>query len=269
VSTRGVLYILIGKRPLYVNAVRRAATSLKRVMPDLPIALVSDGEIDGPFDHRIRIAESDPAKIAPGDFPCRAKVIGMKQTPFEHTIYLDADTSVLADLGEVFELLDGFDAALAHAQGRVAHHFDDVPEAFPEFNCGVIAYRNTPFVQSFLDEWLREYDVLAPLHPWNQDQPSFRRLAYRTPGLRIATLTSEFNRKFDTAGYVKGQVRVLHGWPLEGGYGRVEEAVAVAGAENPWVFAGGRVFDHSGKQIADFLGRWYRLRTLRHRLMSR
>lgn len=267
-SSRGVLYIVIGKRPLYVNAVRRSATSLKRVMPDIPIALVSDGEIDGPFDHRIPIAETDPAKIAPGDFPCRAKIIGMKQTPFEQTLYLDADTSVLADLGEVFELLDGFDAALAHGQGRVAHAFDEIPEAFPEFNCGVIAYRNTPFVQSFLDDWLREYDALAPEHPWNQDQPSFRRLAYRTAGLRIATLTSEFNRKFDTAGYVKGRVRVLHGWPNEG-FEKIAQAMAVAGAENPWVFAGGHIYDQSGKRIASFLPRWHRLRALRRRLASR
>jgi hypothetical protein len=194
----------------------------------------------------------------------------MKQTPFEHTLYLDADTFVLAGLGEVFELLDGFDAALTHAQGRVAFALDDVPGSFPEFNCGVIAYRNNPPVRSFLDEWLREYDALAPQHPWNQDQPSFRRVAYRTSGLRIATLTPEFNRKFDTAGYVKGPVRVLHGWPpLDGGYAKVAAAMAAGGVDNPRVFAGGRVYDRAGRRVADFLPRWHRLRALRRRVVPR
>lgn len=267
---RGVLYIVVGDRDLYVNAVVRSATSLKRVMPDMPTAVVTDGTIDGPFDHHITIRETDPVKIAPAAVPCRAKIIGMQQTPFEQTLYLDADTCVLADLGEVFELLGGFDVALAHAQGRVAISLDDVPASFPEFNCGVIAYRSTPFVQSFLDDWLRAYDDLAPLRPRTQDQPSFRRVAYRTSGLRIATLPSEFNRRFDTAGYLKGPIRLLHGWPpYEGGYERVAEAMTRGEADSPRVFAGGRVYNRAGKQIADFLPRWRRLRALGRRLVPR
>ena len=265
-STRGALYIVVGKRALYLDAVRRSAASLKRAMPDLPIAIVSDGPIDGPFDHQIQIAESDPAKIDPGAVPCRSKIIGMKQSPFEQTLYIDADTLVLRDLGEVFELLDGFDLALAHAQGRVSFEFEDVPASFPEFNCGIIAYRSTPPVESFLDDWLREYDDLIPRRPKTQDQPSFRRVAYRSAGLRIATLTSEFNRKFDTAGYIKGPVRILHGWPNAGGFEKVAEAMAAGGPDIPKVFTGGRVYDRSGRQVGSFLEPGHRLRALRRRL---
>ena len=269
-SSRGVLYIVVGDRPLFKNGAARSAASLKRVMPDMPIALVSETEIDGPFDHHIPIAETDPAKIAPGAVPCRAKIIGMKQTPFEQTLYIDADTTVLADMGEVFELLDGFDMALAQAQGRVSFDFDEVPASFPEFNCGVIAYRSTPAVDSFLDDWLVEYDALIPQRPKTQDQPSFRRVTYRTPGLRIATLTSEFNRKFDTAGYVKGPIRLLHGW-LRRRRLRRESRRRWRREEStiPAVFAGGRVYDRTGKQVANFLPRWHRLRALRRRLVAR
>lgn len=269
-ADRGILYIVVGNRDLYVNAVIRSAASVKQMMPDVPIAIVTNGSIHGPFDQHIPIAETDPSKIAPGAVPCRSKIIGMQQTPFEHTLYLDADTYALADLGEVFELLGGFDMALAHAQGRVSISLDEVPASFPEFNCGVIAYRRTPIVQSFLDDWLREYDELLPRRPPTQDQPSFRRVAYRTPGLRIATLPPEFNRRFDTAGYVKGSIRLLHGWPPhEGGYERVAEAMTLGGADNPTVFAGGRVYNRAGKQIADFLPRWRRLRALGRRLVPR
>lgn len=267
-SSRGALYIVVGDRPLYLDAVGRSAASLKRAMPNLPIALVAEKTIDGPFDQFIPIAETDPAKIAPGIAPCRSKIIGMKQTPFEQTLYIDADTVVLADLGEVFELLDSFDLALAHAQGRVSFPFEDVPGSFPEFNCGIIAYRRTPLVESFLDDWLLEYDELLPSRPKTQDQPSFRRVAYRTSELRIATLPSEFNRKFDTAGYVKGPIRILHGWPNEGGFERVAEAMA-AGSDEAVVFAGGRVYDRRGKQVANFLPRWHRLRALRRRVVPR
>jgi hypothetical protein len=241
----GVLYVVIGDRDQYATAAARSATSLKRVMPDVSIAIVTNRTVDGPFDHHIRIDETDGF---------RAKIRGMGKTPFERTVFLDADTFVLADISDAFELLGGFDMALVQAPIRVSLPLDDVPASFPEFNTGVVAYRNTPLVQSVLDDWLREYDDLLPRKPLTWDQPSFRRVAYRTAGLRIATLPSEFNRRFDFAGYFKGPIRVLHGWPLQkDGYGRIVDALGTWSPDAPMVFAGGRVFDSNGEQVADFL----------------
>jgi len=256
VANRGVLYVVVGSNEIYANAVVRSAISLRRVMPEIAVAIASDQRIDGPFDEHISIEETDGF---------RAKILGMQQTPFQQTVFLDADTFVLAGIGDVFDLLDGHDIALAHAQGRVSLVLDDVPASFPEFNTGVIAFRNTPPVQSALDEWLAEYGAMLP-RPKTQDQPSLRRVLYRRTDLRVVTLTSEFNRRFDVPGYFYGQVRVLHGWPRhEITYEMIAEAMSGGQPDNPMAFAGGRVFDRSGEQVADFLPPYARARRIARR----
>jgi len=260
VANRGVLYVVVGSNDIYAKAVVRSAISLRRVMPDLPIAIASDRMIDGPFDRHISIEETDGF---------RAKIVGMMQTPFEQTVFLDADTFVLADIGDVFELLDRYDMALVHEPSRVSLVLDDVPASFPEFNSGVIAYRSTPLVQSALADWLREYGEIRP-RPKTQDQPSLRRVLYRTTELRIATLTSEFNRRIDTAGYFHGQIRVLHGWPrTDITFERIAAAMSAGSPDSPRAYAGGRVFDHKGRQIGDFLPPWHRIRSVARRILPR
>jgi hypothetical protein len=261
VANRGVLYVVVGGRELYTGAVIRSATSLRRVMPDVSIAVASDTTIDGPFDQHIAIQETDGF---------RAKILGMRQTPFEQTVFLDADTFVLADIGDVFELLERYDMALVHAQGRISLALDDVPACFPEFNTGVIAYRSTPLVQSALDDWLLQYGEMLPRRPKTQDQPSLRRVLYRTTDLRIATLTSEFNRRFDVPGCFHGQVRVLHGWPRHGiTFERIADALSAGLPDSPMAFAGGRVFDRTGRQVADFLPPLHGVRSALRRFVRR
>lgn len=251
---------MVGSRDIYANAAVRSAISLRRVMPDLAIAIASDRTIDGPFDHHISIEETDGF---------RAKIIGMQHTPFEQTVFLDADTFVLADIGDVFELLDRYDMALVHEPSRISRVLDEVPASFPEFNSGVIAYRSTPLVESALADWLREYGEIRP-RPRTQDQPSLRRVIYRTTELRVATMPSEFNRRIDAAGYLYGPIRVLHGWPRPKiTFERVAEAMSVGAPDSPRAYAGGRVFDRNGKQIADFLPPWYRLRRVARRVLRR
>lgn len=84
----GALYTLIGDRDVYVEAAARSARSLRRAMPDLPIAIATDRRtLDGPFDHYIQLREPDGF---------RAKILGLRQTPFEETVMLDVDTYILA-----------------------------------------------------------------------------------------------------------------------------------------------------------------------------
>lgn len=261
VLDRGALYVVAGAAwsdgDVYVDAATRSALSLRRVMPNLPIALFADRTVDGPFDRVIRCNERDGY---------RAKIVAAKASPFERTLLLDVDTYVLADLADLFRLLDQFDMALAHAPVRVSTPLADVPSAFPEFNTGVIAFRNSNVVRTLLDGWLREYDHLIVDDPPTRDQPSFRRIAYRTPALRIATLTPEYNQRFKMAGYFNQPVRLLHGWPDawagEADYLATAEAMTKPSAtvDRLAVFAGRRVYDRTGRQVAKFHAPWNRLR---------
>jgi hypothetical protein len=240
VTSRGVLYIAIGER--YANAAVTSAQSVRRAMPNLAIAVASNAVVDGPFDHQITVSEADGY---------RAKIVGMAQTPFERTLMLDVDTYVIADIGELFELLDRFDMALAHAPRRFVMRFAEVPAAFAEFNTGVICYRRTPAVSSLFDDWLAEFDAIG-----ERDQAPFRRVAYRAPEIRIATLTPEYNQRFLMAGFFGQPTKILHGWASESGYRKAAKLMdaAVAGP-GMGVFAGHRVYDRHGRRYGNLPGR--------------
>jgi hypothetical protein len=241
---RGFLYIATGAR--YVEAAAHSASSLRAAMPECKIALVTDGDAPAIFDFVFPVSPEDGY---------RAKILGMINSPFDHTIMLDVDTYVARDLSEVFVLLERFDMALVHAPNRVTLPLDDVPASYPEFNTGVIAYRGNAVTDRVLRAWLVEYDRLQERKPPSKDQPSFRRVAYHDPDLRMVTLTPEFNQRFTMAGYFNQPVRVLHGWATPETY--VQAAEAMNAQAGQWaaraVFINGRLFDSEGRQVAEWL----------------
>jgi len=181
-AASGVLFVATGAG--YRHLAGRAADSIRRASPDLPIDLHTDVAIEpGPFD-RVEVI-ADPW--------FRSRIDAMGRTRFERTLHLDADVFAVADIRDVFRLLDRFDIALAHDQARNSPAANAVwrealPAAFPQFNGGVIAYRRTPEVLAFLRLWadtLRETGM-------KKDQPALRELLWLSD-LRIATLPPEYN----------------------------------------------------------------------------
>ena len=163
---QGVLYISTSEP--YVEECVNSALSVKKHMPDISTALISD--VRPPNNVFTHYSPIDDPKFG---FYDRVKLI--KNTPFDRTLFLDSDTYVCGDLSEVFDLLEEFDIAVAHAPVRRAinkflekrdgtqvdsHTLDimSIPLSFPELNCGVIAFRKTPEVIRFFDDWLALYE---------------------------------------------------------------------------------------------------------------
>src|SRR5262249_37484843 len=129
----GVLYIARGDK--YVDAAVESARSVRRGTR-VPIAIATDN--DAPA-----LAECDHALPLTETGGYRAKILGMIASPFDRTLMLDVDTYAAADLSELFEVLDNFDVAAAHAPNRVVLPLDDIPDSFPELNTGVISLRRS------------------------------------------------------------------------------------------------------------------------------
>jgi hypothetical protein len=238
----GALYAAIGAEE-YTQEAERSAASLRSVSPSVAIALATDSEAAPPvFDQLVPIEERDGF---------RAKIVALRRSPFERTIFLDSDTRVVGELSPLFELLERFDVAAAHAPNRVTLALDGIPESFPELNTGVIALRRSEATDALLDRWLAEYDRLLPSRPASMDQPSFRRALYGSDA-RLAVLPSEFNMRFAMAGYHNHAVRVLHGRADDRMYERVAAAMnADVGGLGDWqVISGCRVYRH-GRLVAD------------------
>lgn len=239
----GVLYIAVGDR--YVEAAARSAASLRALMPECKVALATDGDVPDTFDMKV--------DVAPGD-GYRAKILGMIESPFKRTIMLDVDTFVVADLVEVFTLLDRFDMALAHAPNRVTLPLGDVPSSYPEFNTGVIAFRRNAVTDRVLRAWLVEYDALQHHDPPSKDQPSFRRVAYHDSDLRVAALIPEYNQRFTMGGYFNQHPHILHGWASEQTFRDV--AKMMTDQLRAWgaraVFVNGKLFDRKGGLVGEW-----------------
>jgi hypothetical protein len=199
----GVLFAATGRG--YVELAERAARSVRRHCPGLAIDLFTDLEIASPAFDRVVVME---------DVWHRSRIDAMMATRFDRTLHLDADLLVIADIRDVFDVLERFDMALAHDQGRNSawcHKLwrKPLPAAFPQFNGGVIAYRRSEPVLAALANWR---DAVRT-EKMKYDQAALREILWESE-LRLATLPEEYNLiYFDTLSRwstVRAAPRIIH-----------------------------------------------------------
>ena len=210
---RGILYIATGSS--YLTEAVGSAQSVRAVWPGIRLALITDTPPPpGCFDH-VEIVEAERSSL---DKP---RLIG--RSPFEQTIFLDADTYCCAPLAELFDQLDRFELLAALEDGRFSTKVDPasgeerfvrvpgIPELFPELNTGVIAFRRTPATSALFERWIAGYDEVlnGPLADYH-DQPSFRAAIYRST-VQFGVLPSEYNFRLDCPGKARTQIKIIHG----------------------------------------------------------
>jgi Glycosyl transferase family 8 len=246
--SNGAIYI-VTQDPRYVDLLRTSAERLKTVMPDLPITVFSQFPVNGAcFDHVIPVEPS-------GDgFYDKTRLI--RESPYERTIFVDADIYVAEPFPELFSLLDRFDCAATHEEYLDTDWFHryprpEIPASFPEFNTGILLFKRSALMDRVLVNWADLYkrfleenpNVSINGHAIN-DQPFFRAALYENEA-RIATLTREYNCKFRGQGYLAGPVKILHGHvDLKFDMEQINKAIAVLNAsQRPRVYIAGNVYE--------------------------
>ena len=175
----------------YTDLARRAAATLKACCPTYPIDLFTDQEVSDPvFD-----------RIVPLDWIWfRPKIEALRRSRFRKTIYLDADLYVLADISDIFAVLNNFDFAAAHdlSMNAVPNRRiwrETLPLAFPQVNAGLIGLKRSSATARLLDQWRAAMIESAAI----TDQPILRELLFHSK-LRIAILPAFYNlMEFDLA----------------------------------------------------------------------
>ena len=126
---RGVLYIKWGDK--FEDLLNRSIESVKKVHPELPIHVETLPETSTLLD------KSKMARI----------------TPFEETLFLDADTVVLDDLTYGFEKAQTFGLALAICECPWARRYTGLKSSgdLIEYNTGVIFF--TRAATNLFDRW--------------------------------------------------------------------------------------------------------------------
>lgn len=239
----GAIYI-ITQDSRYRELLLNSAASLKRAMPDLPITVFSQFPLESArFERVIRVEGSQDGFYD--------KTLFFQQTPYERTLFVDADTYIVEPVPELFTMLDQFDFAATHEEYLNTDWWNryprpDIPPSFPEFNTGILAYKRSPRMDSVLKDWSELYRSFIESHPGQEinDQPFLRAAVYSNQA-RIATLTREYNCKFRGQGYLNGRVKILHGHvdlQLEEAF--VRKALEVLNASSkPRVYIAGTVYE--------------------------
>lgn len=253
----GAIYVATG----HGNSLDELAVSVRSVraaMPELPITVFTDVDLRGDFDDVRRIRTP---KNTLEFFELRSEIIC--QSPYDRTLHLDTDTYMARAAGEVFDLLDRFDVAIAHDTNRVVVPIDTVPAVFPEFNAGIMSYRSDA-MRSIADRWLDLYRTNARDVSW--DQPWLRQALYEST-LRIATLPPEFNFRFHLAGFYNTVPVILHAHASEAEFARVARITA---DRHPAYWASYVHYDRqiwgphgSARKLLDLRDRWSRRRSTR------
>ncbi len=177
----GVIYVASGAD--YVDLACASARSLRAQEPGIAIDIFTDDPVPGGLFDRVH------PLTRPGP---RARLTSLRETRFARTLFLDADTLVLAPLGDLFGVLDRFDCAVAHDMRRASDLIRQgsvpTPYAFPQFNAGVFLYRQSPAMATFLAEWEHRFHASGA----TRDQPILRDLLW-TSDIRFYVLPPEFN----------------------------------------------------------------------------
>ncbi len=211
-TTQGILYIAAGEK--FIRAAMRSAASVQKHSPGLSRHLFADWQNYGlPFEKSPHPFTSVGKVESPHR---RSKVDYLPLTPFDQTLYLDTDTALNADIRGMFNVLERFDIALTHAHRRnfverLKPWQVELPQAFPQYNGGVILYRNTPQVITFLERWRDEYH--ANIKDFQQDQRTLRELLWKSD-LRMATLPPEYNVRYIKYHYIwaksEAETKIFH-----------------------------------------------------------
>ena len=150
-SELGIYYIATGVP--FVQEAAISAQSVRDTMPDIPIAIATDVEPKFDFDHVIDIPDPEHGFVD--------QIHNLHRSPFDRTLHFDTDIYVGSNVSDLFELLNRFDIAVAHNHNREVYDPPGVPNCFPEYNTGVIAYRNDRNLRDFCRAWKENYELLV------------------------------------------------------------------------------------------------------------
>src|SRR5687767_7026541 len=195
-TNSGIVYIAIGER--YRQRACVSVESLRAHMPEISVTLFTDKPLEHSAFNQV-ILVSEPRY---SDFT--DKVAYIPQSPYDCTLFIDADTYICDDLSELFSLLDQFDLAVAHDTFRIyvedydklQEYLHATPISFPMLNTGVILFKKSERVENFFQSWmtLHRRNLTIALRG-GTDQPAFREALYHSD-MRFTILPPEYNCRF-------------------------------------------------------------------------
>ena len=153
-SESGVIYLVSGGRS-YLGELITSLKSLRHYDPELPVTVFSRFKVPAPL-------RCDWVPLDSREHPLKLKVLTLRDSPYERTLFLDTDITLHGSVRPVFAHLDTHDfcAANSHEADWSVNPPRFVAMVKPrDYNTGVLLYRKSEAFLRFLARW--EAAVLA------------------------------------------------------------------------------------------------------------
>jgi hypothetical protein len=212
--TCGALFIAFGDQ--YHREVVQAVHSVRKVHPDLPCCVVSEKELDNlPSCAKVLVREPDLKH------PLRAKPRYLRESPFERTLFLDTDTTIVRPIEGIFRILDRFDIGLS-----LLPHYHPQHTKYPYLNTpnsGVVLFRRCQAVSKMFDHWLELFDRTATkfeassLSARIHDDPLLMQAICDTREIHLAPLAPALNFVLHMQNITASPIHIIHGRHVDPG----------------------------------------------------
>ncbi|MFY0599370.1 MAG: hypothetical protein JXR03_06840 [Cyclobacteriaceae bacterium] len=202
------MYVAVGDE--YVKEAENSAKSLIKVDPNASICLISNQPYLGVvFTNSLEVSfPVDPENAKLGYL---FKIIGMLETPFERTIFVDTDTYFCDNCEELFGILEFFDLLICHDfQETSFAQIDGVDLAgYHTYNTGVIAFNSSPQVIQLIKNWRDVFQ--RKMDSYWSDQPAFMD-ALLSNFVKVYVMQTHYNFRFRQFLTISdGNIKILHG----------------------------------------------------------
>lgn len=193
---KGILYICFGDK--HISMVRNSIESLRKSGNDLPVAVITDSQLNN-----CQIIKAGPCVNKFDNRYYKTQI--HKLSPWDETLFLDADTLVINRLDEIWSFIHESPAALAldflGKIGPTVPHTHKNPvkrDSMNELlklrnsnheyhNTGVILFKKCPYTFNLFDKWHELWNKFKTI-----DQPAFGCALAKT-GISIDLLPQTYN----------------------------------------------------------------------------
>jgi len=214
----GIVYISFGIEA--AETAKRSIDSIKKLGINIPIVSIGSTKVIG----------TDFIKWT-GNNPWRNETLSPKLwfaagevkphlydlSPFEYTLYLDADTMIRKDLTLGFSFLDDYDICVANHYGdmRLKNVWKDPRYFSPEHSdkraerdatIKLLGDENTPFINSGVIFFKKNYAVQQVFTDWYlewikyrawDEQMALHRAIHKCPRIKVRYMPEIWNKKFE------------------------------------------------------------------------
>lgn len=215
----GVVYIAFGEKAK--AEVEKSIASIKDISISVPIASVGDAEIPGTY---FTSWDNPPPFSGGGKLSFRAgevKPFLYKLSPFQNTLYLDADTIIKKDFTAGFDYLKENDICVSYhvkptgepwyvdeifGNPKLSPPISDTSikerdatqkmigdRRMPFINTGVIFFRTSNATKAFFETWYEEWKIFSG---WDEQMAAHRAIV-RCPETKVMLLPPIWNQKYE------------------------------------------------------------------------